>query len=138
MTNQIYTIGYSGRKPEEVKRIVEELGAVLFDIRFSPRSRDPRWAGGNVAKLLGANYRHVRELGNINYKGGPIAFVDLAKGIDLIRQAERPVVLMCVCKDHHTCHRAAAAETLREQGFEVTEITTRPAQASLFWDSEDN
>jgi uncharacterized protein (DUF488 family) len=112
----IYTIGYSGWKPEQLRDTIHALGAVLVDVRFSPRSRQPQWAGGNLAKLVGAgSYRHLKALGNENYKnGGPIKLVDTQAGVAALAPilAERPVVLLCGCKDHHTCHRTTAAHAL--------------------------
>jgi uncharacterized protein (DUF488 family) len=123
MTQKIYTLGYSGRTPAALKAIIDNLDAMLFDIRFSPRSRDPRWARKNIEALLGPDrYRHVKALGNVNYKGGPIEFVDFAAGLELIKQSPRPVVLLCVCKDPAICHRTVAATRLRELGFTVTEV----------------
>ena len=34
----IYTLGYSGHKPEYIKAQVDELGALLVDVRYSPRT----------------------------------------------------------------------------------------------------
>jgi len=131
MTNQVYTIGYSGRKPEEVKQIACDLGAVLFDIRFSPRSRIPQWAGSNVKALVGAgNYLHMKALGNANYKvDGPIAILDYNAGRLAIEQSTRPVILMCACTHYATCHRATVANMLQSDGFTVEEIGVKPAPA---------
>lgn len=123
MTNKVYTIGYTGRKPESIKEIVTTLGATLLDIRLSPRSRVPHWNEGPLRALLGDRYRHVRALGNVNYKaGGPIQILDYAAGVAAILQHPRPVVLMCACKDVHTCHRGTVANLLREEGFAVQEL----------------
>lgn len=104
MTNKIYTIGYTGRKPQEIKEIVERLDAILLDIRFAPRSRVPRWAKKNLITLIGEDrYQHLKALGNVNYKsGGPIQFVDFEAGRAAIEASDKPVVLMCGCKDYHT------------------------------------
>jgi uncharacterized protein (DUF488 family) len=123
MTLKVYGIGYSGKDPEAVRRIAEALDAVVFDIRFSPRSRDPRWAGRNVAAALGAGrYEHVRALGNRNYKGGPVELVDFEAGLRRIFDSERPVILMCVCRDPATCHRTVVGRRLEEAGLEYTEL----------------
>lgn len=39
MNNEIYTIGYTGRTPEEIGIIVRNLNAFLLDIRLHARSR---------------------------------------------------------------------------------------------------
>lgn len=133
MTRQVYTIGYSGRKPEEIKRIVRDMDAVLFDIRFSPRSRIPQWAGSNVSALVGAgSYRHLEALGNSNYKGdGPVEIVNYSAGLAAILASDRPVILMCACTDPTTCHRTVVAHMLAADGLEVVEIGSKP-QMSLF------
>jgi len=111
----IYTVGYSGRTPAELATLVDQLGAVLVDIRYSPRSRDPRWAKSNVQKLVGA-YLHLRSLGNVNYRvpGAPAQLADLAAGAEVLRPIleQQPVILMCACRDVHSCHRREAAEWL--------------------------
>lgn len=133
MTRQVYTIGYTGRKPEEVKRIVRDMDAVLFDIRFSPRSRIPQWAGSNVSALVGVgNYRHVKALGNANYKGdGPVELVNYPAGLAAILASTRPVILMCACGNPATCHRTVVAHMLAADGLEVVEISSKP-QLHLF------
>jgi uncharacterized protein (DUF488 family) len=77
---QLYKFGYSGRLPDQLQSLAERLDGVVVDIRFSPRSRIPDWSGGRLRKLLGKRYRHLPALGNRDYKGGPIEFVDLQAG----------------------------------------------------------
>lgn len=122
MTDRIYTIGYTGRKPADIKRLAEELDATVFDVRFAPRSRVPHWNAGNLAKLLGDRYKHIWAFGNRNYRGGPVDLVDFSAGLEEVRQSPRPVILMCACKDPATCHRTAIAGKLQEAGMEVTEL----------------
>ena len=114
MLHKLYTYGYSGRTPHKLQTLAEQLAAVVADIRFNPRSRIPDWSGGRLQKLLGDRYRHLPALGNRNYKGGPVEFVDLAAGIvevgQLLRQ--QPVILLCVCADVQRCHRLPAAEAI--------------------------
>lgn len=121
MLHKIYTYGYSGRTPHELQTLAEQLQAVVADIRFSPRSRIPDWSGGRLQKLLGDRYRHLPALGNRNYRGGPVEFVDLATGVvevgELLRQ--QPVILLCVCADVQRCHRLPAAEAIVTR-YEVT------------------
>ena len=108
----VYTMGYSGRKLDDVQRIVQELEAVLFDIRFSPRSRSPVWNGANLRRVLGARYQHIKAHGNRNYKGGAISVVDYEAGKAAIARSGRPEILMCVCRDCATCHRRTVADRL--------------------------
>ena len=69
---QLYTFGYGGRRPDQLRTLAVRLDGVLVDIRFSPRSRIPDWSAGRLRKVLGERYRHLPALGNRNYKGGPI------------------------------------------------------------------
>ncbi len=120
----VYTLGASGRTPEELRPLLRERDALLLDIRLSPRSRwVPVWNKSNLASLLGDDYRHVPELGNVNYKGdGPIQIADYPAGRAIIEGLSRPVVLLCQCKDYDRCHRKTVAELLRADGFGVEEL----------------
>lgn len=125
----IYTIGYSGWKPEQLAAKVEELGALLVDVRFSPRSRVPQWTKKSLCELVGAeNYVHCKNLGNENYKsGGPIKLLNPDAAIASLRDVQRPLILLCGCKDHTICHRADAATVLAEAfGVAVTHLYPQP------------
>lgn len=117
----IYTIGYSGWTPGALKAAVDARGALLVDIRYSPRSRRPEWRTAALAGLWGEDvaqhYVWWRELGNVNYKnGGPIVLAD--PELALIPAATllhwRPIVLLCACRDVATCHRLTAADYLSQ------------------------
>lgn len=112
--HQLYTFGYTGQLPHHLQALAEHLDATVVDIRFSPRSRIPDWTAGRLQKLLGSRYRHLPALGNRNYKGGPIEFVDLEAGVlqagQLLRQ--QPVILQCGCVDVRRCYRLLAAEAI--------------------------
>ena len=122
MTNIVYTLGYSGRKMDEIQALVVEREAILFDVRFSPRSRNPVWSGSSFRRVFGKRYRHIRALGNRNYRDGPIEIVDFEAGVEAIRRSGRPVILMCGCRDYAECHRRRIAERLTSLGFSVQEI----------------
>ena len=129
MTDRVFTIGYSGRKPAEIMLLAEELDATVFDVRFSPRSRVPHWTRKRLTEFLGDRYCHVRALGNRNYRDGPIVLDDFPAGLELIHASDRPVILMCACKDPAFCHRTTIAAKLRQAGLEVTELNpSRPVQ----------
>lgn len=121
---KIYTLGYSGRTPQELKAIVESLDANLIDVRYSPASRMPQWSGLRLRQLFGDRYTHLRQFGNVNYKNdGPIQLVSYEAGREALRGAfsDRPIILMCVCSDPAICHRTHIANLLRQDGFEVAE-----------------
>ena len=72
----LFTIGYTGRKPEELKALADE-GKLILDVRLSPNSRVPRWRQEALRNLLAGLYMHRPELGNVNYKnGGPVKLAD--------------------------------------------------------------
>ncbi|KPL72275.1 hypothetical protein ADN00_15790 [Ornatilinea apprima] len=110
--HELYDVGYQSIKNSGVLiQLAEKMGAVVYDIRFSPKSSDPQWAGINLEITLGGRYIHLKELGNKNYKGGPIELVDQSAGLEAVYSElqNRPVILMCGCWDREKCHRKTAA-----------------------------
>ena len=125
----IYTIGYSGRSLSSLVSLVQELDAVLVDIRFSPASRNPDFSGKRLREALGERYVHLKAVGNETYRsGGPVKMADPSAGVEALRAIDRSVVLMCACAQYHNCHRRAVADFLRGEGYEVAEVsaTTLP------------
>ena len=129
MNNQIYTIGYQGRRVDWLINKAKELNAVIFDIRYAARSRNPDWNKSNIAGWcefhhLENGYTHVKELGNVNYKSGPIKIFDYEAGKSLIAETllKSSVILMCICFNPLDCHRTTIANKLRSDGYQVTEI----------------
>ena len=111
--HNLLTLGYQTAKtPEVLLATAKKYGALVADIRFMPRSRDPRWNKNALVKLLGDRYVHVHAFGNKNYKGGPIEFVDPDRGTVQIGEllVKSNVILLCTCWDIATCHRKPAAE----------------------------
>jgi uncharacterized protein (DUF488 family) len=114
----LYTLGYTGLKPEQLKTVAEKLGAVVADIRLAPRSRVPHWNYGNLNELLKPNYVWVRQWGNVNYKrGGEIKLYEPIDGATVIMNLllKSKVILLCACKDYRTCHRSVAANLLASE-----------------------
>ena len=132
----LYTLGYTGTQPEQIQKFAQDLGALVVDTRYSPRSRAVQWTRLRLTGLLGRHYRHMPSLGNINYKGdGPILINKPEEGVPQVAQLleTQPVILLCVCKEHHTCHRSVVADLVKEAcGCEVTHLTAadllKPAQ----------
>lgn len=131
--NRLYTIGYVASTPEDLRAYVRALGAMLCDIRFSPHSRAAMWEGRAIAWAVGgANYMHLRSLGNENYKGngGPLKLHDPRAGAHFMKPvlAKRPAILLCACFDVYQCHRIWAAEYLARvlgPGLEVEHLPGR-------------
>lgn len=112
---KLYTLGYSGWEPHQIRDAVEELDAVLLDVRFMPFVRNKKFTRDAFGHLLGERYRWVRDLGNKNYKGGPIELVDLDRGVEVVEEIVmlgQSAVLMCVCKTIRFCHRRPAASAI--------------------------
>lgn len=123
MATQVYTLGYSGRTPQELAEIVDRLDAILFDIRYTPQSRVPHWNRGALLRLFGsARYRHVQAFGNAAYKTGGIEIANFRAGEALLRDAERPVILLCGCPLPTDCHRTIVGAQLRALGYAVEEL----------------
>ncbi|MBI5725030.1 MAG: DUF488 domain-containing protein [Planctomycetes bacterium] len=113
----IYTLGYSGWKVEEIQAMLEKLDAILVDVRMAPRSRMSFFNAGPLQKLLGERYLWLKDFGNRNYKGTfeQIEIVDFATGrmaIEGLVRNGRSIVLMCGCRDVEVCHRKVLAERL--------------------------
>lgn len=143
--NTLYTIGYTGLKPEQLHSLAQRLGAVIIDTRFSPGSMVPHWSRKQLRERLGTLYLHFPTLGNINYKnGGPIKINQPEIGVPAVASIleRQPVILLCVCKDHHTCHRSVVAQLVNEHcGCEVSHLTALdampPAQPGELFPSQD-
>lgn len=123
--NQIYTAGYSGHTPAQLQVAAEELGALVVDIRWSPRSRAPGWNGEELEALLGERYRWCRAFGNVNYaNGGEIKMPHLSIGMRHLAQwvKEQPLILLCGCPDASSCHRREIARMLEAAGWTVPEF----------------
>ena len=120
-----FTAGYMGKKPEDLLRRAIELDAILCDIRYAPRSRNPVWNKEKLETMFGDRYRWVFAFGNKNYRGdGPIDIVDPDKGKEAVHRIieRQPVILLCVCPNYDTCHRKVVGELLRRDGLSVSEL----------------
>lgn len=114
--NKLYTLGYTGRKPEDIAVIAKGLGAVIVDIRMSPVSRVACWNGYALRSFLdihGVRYEHVPDLGNVNYRSSqPITIQSMETGAmrlaTLLEAA--PCVILCACEHYDECHRQHVAE----------------------------
>jgi hypothetical protein len=81
--NKLYTIGYQGlRGVYQLLNFAIPLDADIIDIRFTPYSKNEEWTQATLLNRLcdlqvrraqTSRYVHIKELGNVNYKGdGPI------------------------------------------------------------------
>jgi len=115
----VYTFGYQGRDPRELLTLCKRKDAVVVDVRYSPRSRNPRWNRRMLEKVLGERYVWIREFGNKNYAtGGRIKLVDFAAGVEKLNGLQyNCCILLCQEADPDKCHRKVVARMLNRQGF---------------------
>jgi len=121
----IYTFGYGGATPDDLMTHVKERRAIVVDVRYSPRSRNPDWSRKRLTERFGGRYMHVKTLGNKNFKGGPIKLHDPESAVEELAPILEKVnvILICVCKDVDKCHRKDAAEVLAEAlGAEIVHL----------------
>ena len=114
----LYDLGYLEiKKLEKLVSLVSALDAVLVDVRFSPNSHDPQWRKKALEKKLGLRYHHLKALGNKNYKGGQIEFVDLQAGMNTLSNflQLKNVIIMCACWNRAICHRIKIAEAFENE-----------------------
>lgn len=124
MTTQIYTTGYGKRQPSEIAELLDDLGAVLVDIRFSPWGR-PGFKGWELQRFFPGRYLHLKALGNADYKTSGMRIADYEAGRDSLVRLDRPALLLCACASPVGCHRTVVAEMLRRDGFTVAEAVFR-------------
>lgn len=124
MTNQIYTTGYGRRQPSELAELLDQLGAVLVDIRFNPYGR-PGFKGWELGRHFAGRYIHLKALGNADYKTGGMRIADYASGRDSLAKLDRPALLLCACASPDGCHRTVVAGMLSADGFTVAEAVFR-------------
>ena len=138
-----FTFGYSGRKTEELLRLLKQHGVrTLVDIRQNAVSMyRPELSKGNLSQLLEDNdihYAHLPKLGvprDIRAKAIETGTRDViwswydenvvASFDDLhsfMNGFEHPVALMCTEIDPHECHRhrlSLALEGMGLNGFDL-------------------
>lgn len=127
--HQLYDLGYQNIKsPEDLLTFAEKIDAVVVDIRFSPKSRDLRWAGANLQKSFGPRYIHLKELGNEDYKGSTIRLANKEVGLSILKTVLeiKPAILLCACWNRKTCHRKTVAR-LAELMWKIQVIPLEPS-----------
>ncbi|SRR6266567_1263327 len=137
-----FTIGYSGRKTEEIVSALIESGVrTLVDIRQNPVSMfRPELSKSNLARLLeenGISYVHLPQLGvprdiramAIDSGNRDVIwswydenvlepFFGFGRNLHyFLNCAEHPVALMCTEIDPHECHRHRLSLRLEQLGL---------------------
>jgi uncharacterized protein (DUF488 family) len=147
MPPTIYTIGYAGRTPDELIRILLSAGVTrVVDVRELPLSRRKGFSKTALGEALaesGIEYRHVKALGTPKlfremYKKGDVAagaagfrehllgdsMTELIELRDSLEDSDERICLLCVENDHEVCHRAVIVEELRTvtDGLKLREL----------------
>lgn len=144
-TADFFTVGYSGRKTQEILAALVSKGVrTLVDIRQNPVSMyRPELSKKNLVeslKEIGVNYAHLPELGvprdvrgmaieagrrDVIWEWYDANVVASYLGNNLhmfLNGFEHPVALMCTEIDPHECHRhrlSLALEGLGLKGFDL-------------------
>ena len=139
---KLYTIGYGGRKPDELIGLLQGRGVkAIVDVRLRldrssmgtyAKARDP---GRGIERLFtdaSIQYFSFVELGNIfldfeDWEGRYRQLMDQSADILLERllQVPAPLCLLCAEKLVSRCHRRIIAEHLARRGYEVEHIEQR-------------
>ncbi len=117
-----YTTGFAGRDINDLKTMLDALGAALIDVRFSPTSEIMRWRKIYLKTLLREKYHHLPHLGNRVFREGKAQIQNLDLGIKILLSLSANAVLMCECDNPRKCHRLLIAQELRNKGFEAEEL----------------
>ena len=116
----IYSIGYSGLKPDDIAEIAEGLRALVIDVRGNPVSRQRGFGRLQLQGLLGDRYQW---LGGSGLGNRPPKQEVTAAGIASIAKFNRPIILMCQCFVPAECHRhTLIARPLLRKGIDVRHI----------------
>ncbi|HEY3331614.1 MAG TPA: hypothetical protein VGK19_16405 [Capsulimonadaceae bacterium] len=132
MPKEWYTAGYLGLKVDELESVRSELEAIIVDIRFRPQSRLPMWRQATMIRTFGSHYLWCQDWGSPNFKNGPPhTLLDANTGWLTVSALERPVILLCACREASACHRTTLAAWLRtEHGIVTRELCEYGADRS--------
>lgn len=140
----LFTVGYEGRTPDELARLLRENGvALVADVRELPLSRRKGFSKTALAARLAEDrigYVHLRALGSPRdvrhaYRdegGGYEAFArayaahldTVPSEVDRLGALARaaPTALLCVERQAEDCHRGILVERLAPRGFRRVDL----------------
>lgn len=119
---KFYTTACAGKDINDLKPMLDRLGAVLVDVRFSPTSEVMRWRQIYLKTLLREKYHHVPQLGSRAFREGRNQIQNLDLGIRILLSFNSNAILMCGCADLKMCHRRVIAQELRRKEYEAEEL----------------
>lgn len=136
---KVYTIGYGGRKPDELVGLLQSKGIkTIVDVRLRPdRSSMGSYAKAKdsehgIQKLFcnaGIEYLSFIELGKIfmdfeDWESRYTILIYQSEDILLQRllKVAGPVCLLCAEKQASRCHRRIITDYLARKGYEVEHI----------------
>lgn len=143
MVRRLWTIGYEGHDPDSFVRALRKAKVErLVDVRELPLSRRAGFSKTALATGLAHNdiaYTHLRALGTPRplrhaYKAGaPFAefregYLEHLEGVPRALDelealaGEARCCVMCVERDHGTCHRGVLAEVLSRRGWTIAHL----------------
>ena len=101
----------------DLKDFCDNKDIIIIDIRYSPYSKMRIfWNKDYLSGVFKDKYIHIKELGNMNYKGKEIKINDLDTGLSKIKSfISKDVILLCSCKDYNKCHRKIISEEISKK-----------------------
>lgn len=138
-TKKVYTIGYGGRKPEElIARLVEKGIRAVVDVRLYPdhaslrayaKAKSPEKGIRRLLATGGIEYLSLPELGNVflSCEDWPERYRQLLEraGELLLAKLEglpEPFCLLCAERRVSDCHRKLIADHLSARGCEIEHL----------------
>jgi uncharacterized protein (DUF488 family) len=135
----VYTIGYGGRKPEELVDLLRSQGvATVVDVRLRPDRASmgayvqAKSSDKGIERLLGSagiGYVWLAELGNVflgqeDWAERYARLIERAGDLltERLGDVKRPFCLLCAEKRMGDCHRRIIADHLTSRGWTVEHI----------------
>ncbi|HOY57604.1 MAG TPA: DUF488 domain-containing protein [Verrucomicrobiota bacterium] len=136
---RLFTVGYGGRKPEELTALLRSHGVItVVDVRLRPdratlgayaKAKTPDKRIEKLMRDAGLAYVSLVELGNlfVDFENWQSLYRELleAAGPLLIQRLvvlPTPSCLLCCEKDPAQCHRRLIAEYLASRGWTIEHI----------------
>ena len=138
---RIFTVGYGGRKPEELTILLCNRGVkTIVDVRLRPdraafgayaKAKTPDKGIEKLLRGAGLGYASLVELGNpfvdlkdweSRYRRLLDAAGDLLVERLLLLALPTPICLLCCEKDPNQCHRRMIADFLARRGWTIDHI----------------